>query len=70
MPKDLPGRLPEGGDFAKLKAWLNDLREYVATLRPQNSFGTRTQHTSIGVLRQASPAAEESAPRSKATWRP
>ena len=67
MPADLPGRLPEGGEFQKLKGWLNDLRDYVATLKPQNGFGTRTSRTSIGVSRQANPAVESNA-RSKQVW--
>jgi hypothetical protein len=55
MPQALPPQLPETGEFKKLYAWLNQLRKYAASLRPLNSYGTRTAHTAAGVTRTATP---------------
>src|SRR5215218_3168017 len=59
MPQSLPQRLPETGPFRKLYAWLNQLRDTVATLMPRNALGTRTSHTALGVTREASAPVEE-----------
>ena len=55
MPKAIPNRLPERGPFARLYAWLNQLRDYVESLRPVRSVNTLTNHTSIGVSRDGNP---------------
>lgn len=67
MPQAIPPRLPESGDFAKLKAHINQIRDVLISLMPRNSFGTRTAHTSIGVSREAAPGQAE-APPSKQVW--
>ena len=69
MPQGLPPPLPETGSFKKLYAWLNQFRDYAATLRPQSSHGTRTAWTSTGVTRVAAPGQGEARPV-KCTWAP
>lgn len=48
----LPPRIPEVGQWAKLCRWLNQLRDYVQTLKPAMTLDTLVSHTSSGVTRQ------------------
>lgn len=52
---NLPSRLPERGPFARLYSWLNQLRDYVASLKPSAGTNTRVTHTGTGVVIDAGP---------------
>lgn len=53
MPAPLPRRLSETGPLGPLKAWLNQLLEYVRSLTPRASDGTLLTHAPGGVTRRA-----------------
>jgi hypothetical protein len=65
MPTELPPHLPELGTFKKLYVWLNQIRDYLGSLAPQNSYGTQTARTSIGVARYSRPGAPAGPPNSQ-----
>lgn len=68
---NLPPALPETGKFAKLYAWLNQLRDAVIALRPVQSLNVRSSHTAMGVSRQANPSAgDPGTPSNKPVWLP
>lgn len=46
---------PPAGFTPPQRSWLQSLRNYVASLRPVQSFGTRTSHTSTGVAHETRP---------------
>lgn len=48
---DLPPKLPVKGPFKRLYQWLNELRDYAASLRPIDSFGVTTSRSAIGTTR-------------------
>lgn len=50
--------------------WLNQLREYVASLHPRESVGTVTDHTTQGVFRKSKPGEESAASASDPVWLP
>ncbi len=44
----LPPKLPTSGPFGRLYQWLNELRDFCASVKPVESFGTEVSRSAIG----------------------
>lgn len=49
MPR-LPDRLPSGGEFAFLMDWLNQLRDFVASLQIKPTINAEVDRTAVGQI--------------------
>ena len=64
----LPQPLPEKGPLRALYSWLNDLRDYVRTTKPLQSYNCLTTHTSGGVVRTPIGGRSETVESAEAEW--
>lgn len=67
MPQ-LPPPFPEKGKFRMIYRALNMLRDYCKSLTPSQSIDIETNHTAIGVSRNARPGAKAGTTEGPPRW--